>query len=80
MKLGRDVSRHDELDNWRNTHRYETVMAIIWLFWTISETDPGLWDRLLEGLYTKAVIPKSWLLDRRLPIVSKPLTPTTHSH
>ena len=36
--------------------------------------------RSLEGLYTKAVIPKSWLLDRRLPIVSKPLTPTTHSH
>ena len=27
MKLGRDVSRHNELDNWRNTHRYESVMA-----------------------------------------------------
>ena len=46
MKLGRDVSRHDVLDNWRNTHRYELVIAIIWLFWMISETDPGLWDRL----------------------------------
>ena len=49
MKLGRDVSRHNELDNWRNTHRYESVMATIWLFLTISETDPGLWDRLLGG-------------------------------
>ena len=49
MKLGRDVSRHDVLDNWRNTHRYESVIAIIWLFWTISETDPGLWDRLNYG-------------------------------
>ena len=48
MKLGRDVSRHNELDNWRNTHRYESVMATIWLFLTISETDPGLWDRLQE--------------------------------
>ena len=47
MKLGRDVSRHNELDNWRNTHRYESVMATIWLFLTISETDPGLWDRLM---------------------------------
>ena len=47
MKLGRDVSRHNELNNWRNTHRYESVMATIWLFLTISETDPGLWDRLL---------------------------------
>ena len=47
MKLGGDVSRHNELDNWRNTHRYESVMATIWLFLTISETDPGLWDRLL---------------------------------
>ena len=46
MKLGRDVSRHNELDNWRNTHRYESLMATIWLFLTISETDPGLWDRL----------------------------------
>ena len=51
MKLGRDVSRHDVLDNWRNTHRYESVIAIIWLFWTISETDPGLWDRLLGGTH-----------------------------
>ena len=49
MKLGRDVSRHNELDNWRNTHRYESVMATIWLFLTISETDPGLWDRLQGG-------------------------------
>ncbi len=47
MKLGRDVRRHNELDNWRNTHRYESVMATIWLLLTISETDPGLWDRLL---------------------------------
>ena len=46
MKLGRDVRRHNELDNWRNTHRYESVMATIWLLLTISETDPGLWDRL----------------------------------
>ena len=49
MKLGRDVSRHNELDNWRNTHRYESVMATIWLFLTISETDSGLWDRLPWG-------------------------------
>ena len=48
MKLGRDVSRHDELDKWCNTYRYKSVMAIIWLFWTISETDPGLWDRLKD--------------------------------
>ena len=59
MKLGRDVSRHNELDNWRNTHRYESVMATIWLFLTISETDPGLWDRLhtvkkLVGRYRQA--------------------------
>ena len=27
MKLGREVSRHNELDNWRNTHRCESVMA-----------------------------------------------------
>ena len=27
MRLGRDVRRHNELDNWRNTHRYESVMA-----------------------------------------------------
>ena len=38
MKSGRDVSRHDELDNWRNTHRYGSVMALIRLFGTISET------------------------------------------
>ena len=50
MKLGRDVSRHNELDNWRNTHRYESVMATIWLFLTISETDPGLWDRLFGAI------------------------------
>ena len=56
MKLGRDVSRHNELDNWRNTHRYESVMATIWLFLTISETDPGLWDRLYRyGNVTKGV-------------------------
>ena len=48
MKLGRDVSRHNELDNWRNTHRNESLMATIWLFLTISETDPGLWDRLIR--------------------------------
>ena len=54
MKLGREVSRHNELDNWRNTHRFESVMATKWLLLTISETEPGLWDRLLadprEGL------------------------------
>ena len=49
MKLGRDVSHHNELDNWRNRHRYKSVMATIWLFLTISETDPGLWDRLNES-------------------------------
>ena len=47
MKLGREVSRHNELDNWRNTHRFESVMATKWLLLTISETEPGLWDRLL---------------------------------
>ena len=46
MKLGREVSRHNELDNWRNTHRFESVMATTWLLLTISETEPGLWDRL----------------------------------
>ena len=46
MKLGREVSRHNELDNWRNTHRVESVMATKWLLLTISETEPGLWDRL----------------------------------
>ena len=49
MKLGRGVSRHNELDNWRNTHRYESVIATIWLFLTRYETDPGLWDRLLTA-------------------------------
>ena len=53
MKLGRDVSRHNKLDNWRNTHRYESVMATIWLFLTISETDPGLWDRLTCPNYSR---------------------------
>ena len=47
MKLGREVSRHNELDNWRNTHRFESVMATKWLLLTISETEPGLWDRLM---------------------------------
>ena len=51
MKLGREVSRHNELDNWRNTHRFESVMATKWLLLTISETEPGLWDRLKEELY-----------------------------
>ena len=50
MKLGREVSRHNELDNWRNTHRFESVMATKWLLLTISETEPGLWDRLKGGL------------------------------
>ena len=49
MKLGREVSRHNELDNWRNTHRFESVMATKWLLLTISETEPGLWDRLICG-------------------------------
>ena len=48
MKLGREVSRHNELDNWRNTHRFESVMATKWLLLTISETEPGLWDRLKD--------------------------------
>ncbi len=47
MKLGREVSRHNELDNWSNTHRFESVMATKWLLLTISETEPGLWDRLI---------------------------------
>ena len=51
MKLGREVSRHNELDNWRNTHRFESVMATKWLLLTISETEPGLWDRLQEDCY-----------------------------
>ena len=49
MKLGREVSRHNELDNWRNTHRFESVMATKWLLLTISETEPGLWDRLVRA-------------------------------
>ena len=49
MKLGREVSRHNELDNWRNTHRFESVMATKWLLLTISETEPGLWDRLQDA-------------------------------
>ena len=52
MKLGREVSRHNELDNWRNTHRCESVMATKWLLLTISETEPGLWDRLLGRCHT----------------------------
>ena len=52
MKLGRDVSRHNELDNWRNTHRYESDMATLWLFVTKSETDPGLWDRLIRHSFS----------------------------
>ena len=47
MKLGREVSRHNELDNWRNKHRFESIMAIKWLSLTIAETEPGLWDRLI---------------------------------
>ena len=50
MKLGRDVSCHNELDNGRNTHIYESIVATIWLLLTISKTDPGLWDRLLGRL------------------------------
>ena len=52
MKLGREVSRHNELDNWRNTHRFESVMATKWLLLTISETEPGLWDRLFNKIET----------------------------
>ena len=55
MKLGREVSRHNELDNWRNTHRFESVMATKWLLLTISETEPGLWDRLLSQIKEEAV-------------------------
>ena len=51
MKLGREVSRHNELDNWRNTHRFESVMATKWLLLTISETEPGLWDRLQKDFF-----------------------------
>ena len=54
MKLGREVSRHNELDNWRNTHRFESVMATKWLLLTISETEPGLWDRLLGPIIIDA--------------------------
>ncbi len=53
MKLGREVSRHNELANWRNTHRFESVMATKWLLLTISETEPGLWDRLIGGWESK---------------------------
>ena len=59
MKLGREVSRHNELDNWRNTHRFESVMATKWLLLTISETEPGLWDRLLIEEYNKLGITES---------------------
>ena len=52
MKLGREVSRHNELDNWRNTHRFESVMATKWLLLTISETEPGLWDRLSDNIHS----------------------------
>ena len=55
MKLGREVSRHNELDNWRNTHRFESVMATKWLLLTISETEPGLWDRLRGGRKTREI-------------------------
>ena len=53
MKLGREVSRHNELDNRRNTHSCESVMATKWLLLTISETEPGLWDRLLYPFDSK---------------------------
>ena len=53
MKLGREVSRHNELDNWSNTHRFESVMATKWLLLTISETEPGLWDRLMNEVFLR---------------------------
>ena len=56
MKLGREVSRHNELDNWRNTHRFESVMATKWLLLTISETEPGLWDRLSATAFFTLVL------------------------
>ena len=62
MKLGRDVRRHNELDNWRNTHRYESVMATIWLLLTISETDPGLWDRLIEPVKLSRSLPNAGIV------------------
>ena len=46
MKLGREVSRHNKLYNWRNSLKYESVLATKWLLLTIIETRPGLWDRL----------------------------------
>ena len=61
MKLGRDVSCHNELVNWRNTHRYESVMATIWLLLTISETDPCLWDRLM-GPFSSSVVASGFRL------------------
>ena len=84
MKLGRDVRRHNELDNWRNTHRYESVMATIWLLLTISETDPGLWDRLLCDIYP-GQLARTFMLTNyarwysftppQWPTLSPPLTP-----
>ncbi len=62
MKFGREVSRHNELDNWRNTHRFESVMATKWLLLTISETEPGLWDRLLAEIHSA---PRSFPHNRR---------------
>ena len=66
MKLGREVSRHNELDNWCNTHRFESVMATKWLLLTISEAEPGLWDRLLGRCIAEAALalalPLPWSL------------------
>ena len=58
MKLGREVSRHNELDNWRNTHRLESVMATKWLLLTISETEPGFMGQAQRSriYYTRIVI------------------------
>ena len=62
MKLGREVSRHNELANWRNTHRFESVMATKWLLLTISETEPGLWDRLTWAMnMLRAGMPKEMI-------------------
>ena len=69
MKLGREVSRHNELDNWRNTHRFESVMATKWLLLTISETEPGLWDRL-RGTTINGVTKKQL---RELQVLLPPL-------
>ena len=66
MKLGREVSRHNELYNWRNTHSFELVMATKWLLLTISETEPGLWDRLLKPWYSCCQAP-SLLESSRIP-------------